>query len=191
MVRLTCEHCGTGYERERGREGRGRFCSIRCSSLAQPRRSKAERFWEKVDRSGECWVWTGDRDRWGYGRLWTHVDGKPTYEFAHRLSLEMVGSPVPAGLYALHTCDNPPCVNPEHLYAGTILDNNTDRESRGRRIAPRGEDHASALLTEWQVRDIRARYPHAASASALASEHGVSRSLIRAVASRRLWKHVV
>jgi hypothetical protein len=90
----------------------------------------AERFWSKVDRRGpdECWVWTGAVDAHGYGRI--NVDGKSTK--VGRVSLVLSGVEVPTGLGALHTCDNPPCVNPAHLYAGTQRDNARDAIERGR-----------------------------------------------------------
>lgn len=80
-------------------------------------------FWDFVERSGECWNWTGPTNRKGYG-LWKR-------SLAHRFSLaEAVPSPDPS-LFACHTCDNPPCVNPAHLYWGTAADNARDLVERG------------------------------------------------------------
>jgi hypothetical protein len=85
----------------------------------------ARRFDDFVDRSsgGGCWTWTGPCDRGGYGR-W----GK---KLAHRLALAAAQGPIPAGKMALHRCDNPPCVNPKHLYVGTASDNMRDALARG------------------------------------------------------------
>ena len=85
-------------------------------------------FWDFVDKSGDCWVWTGPTNRKGYG-WWS---GNGTRGLAHRLSLSM-HDPLPSeALMACHHCDNPPCVNPAHLYWGTARDNADDMVERSR-----------------------------------------------------------
>lgn len=92
-------------------------------------------FWDQVRASGDCWNWTGRRYSNGYG----YVQGYSfTEKFAHRLSWTMANGPIPGGMWVLHHCDNPPCVNPEHLYIGTAKDNAQDRERRGRGNHPVG-----------------------------------------------------
>lgn len=91
----------------------------------------AERFWPKVDKSGECWVWTASRDRTGYGKF-GRGGGKRGWTKASRVSWEIHFGPVPDGLWVLHRCDNPPCVRPDHLFLGTCGDNNRDTASKGR-----------------------------------------------------------
>lgn len=86
------------------------------------------KFWNQVDKSGECWLWTGCRDDQGYGRTW--ADGKSTN--THRLAYRLAHGEIPESAYVLHSCDNPPCVNPAHLRIGTQLDNMRDRSERGR-----------------------------------------------------------
>lgn len=82
-----------------------------------------ERFWEKVDKSGECWVWTGARDDVnGYGMF--RLDGRTRR--AHRLAWEDQHGAIPAGSLLCHHCDNPPCLRSEHLYIGTQKDNMRD-----------------------------------------------------------------
>lgn len=91
-----------------------------------PAPRQARYFWdfvEKTSRTG-CWTWTGKRNRAGYG-LW----GK---KLAHRVSLAMEQGPIAEGMLALHRCDNPPCVNPKHLYPGSSKDNVRDMLARGR-----------------------------------------------------------
>ena len=99
-------------------------------------RTVAERFWSKVpDQPGmDCWLWTGARDRHGYGRInYRTEDGPHRSVPAHRISyLLCVGNP--QGLSVCHTCDNPPCVNPSHLFLGSQSDNMRDAISKGRRL---------------------------------------------------------
>lgn len=100
-------------------------------------RSLEERFWEKVDKRGpdECWLWKAGRDRNGYGHIGV---GKGRSTRAHRVSWELAnGSEIPVGLLACHTCDNPPCVNPAHIFIGTMADNLQDASAKGR-VDPKG-----------------------------------------------------
>lgn len=88
----------------------------------------AERFWAKVDKSGDCWLWTGHKGSSGYGIFW--IQRRPTQ--AHRLAYELSIGPIPHGLFACHHCDNPPCVRPAHLFLGTAKDNYWDARTKGR-----------------------------------------------------------
>lgn len=96
------------------------------------------RFWSKVEKTETCWVWTKGKDAQGYGAF--SFNGKNVR--AHRFSYELVHGPTE--LSVLHHCDNPPCVNPNHLYAGTHSDNMKDAHSRNRMDyskLPHGDDH--------------------------------------------------
>lgn len=96
-----------------------------------------------------CWIWNGRIHPNGYGALSRHIK-------AHRASYEVFKGPIPAGLCVLHTCDNPPCVNPLHLFAGTRSDNMQDCSAKGRLkiVHKRGEENQQAKLTNEQAAEI-------------------------------------
>jgi len=90
----------------------------------------APRFWAKVAKSDGCWLWTGARASNGYGSF--RFADRPCATAAHRAAWELACGPIPHGMHVLHRCDNPPCVNPAHLFLGTHLENVRDREAKGR-----------------------------------------------------------
>ena len=138
-------------------------------------------------RENGCWEWTGARDteRGGYGHL--RVEGRTVR--AHRWAWFLAHDKHPEG-FVLHSCDNPPCCNPAHLFVGTAADNSRDMVSKGRCRPYRGEANTNALLTEQAVRAIRAN-ERSESQRAMAHRFGVSRGTIVSVLQRRNWKHVL
>lgn len=149
-----------------------------------------QRFWEKVDRAGECWNWLGCKDHAGYGQI--RLDGK--LMLAHRASWLLHHDSIPDDLFVCHHCDNPGCVNPGHLFIGTNRDNMQDASRKGRlhnQNVPRGEVIVSPVLTEAQVIAIRGVYSAGnVTQRSLATEYGVSCSTIRDILKRRTWRHV-
>lgn len=155
-----------------------------------PPPSVSERFWTKVDKKGEndCWNWFGAKNRKGYGQI--KSDG--VLKIAHRLSYEMHVGVIPDGHFVCHTCDNPSCVNPAHLFTGTAADNNADRDAKGRSHTHRGDDHPSAILTYDDVRLIREEYALGrVSQVVLADKFGVSNSAIHLIVKRKVWSEVL
>jgi len=143
------------------------------------------RFWSHVDTSGNCWVWTGATDSHGYGHFRDHG---VTYA-AHRFSYCLTYGPMPENKPdVLHTCDNPPCCRPEHLFAGTNADNNRDAAQKGR--SARGERNGHAKLTAQDVQQLRQAYIAGETQTSLSSRLNMAQSSISAIVRRRKWKHL-
>lgn len=138
--------------------------------------------WEsRIEKTESCWLWRGQIGTYGYGYI--SLNGKPT--LAHRFVYEQLVGPIPQGLYLLHSCDTPACVNPDHLRCGTQKENIQDAVDRGR--IEKGEDRYNAKLTETDIRAIRADGRPKAH---IARDYGVTRALIRGIQAGRRWKHV-
>jgi len=158
-----------------------------------------EQFWKRVDKSGECWPWTGYKNQCGYGVTYK----RNKHVLAHRLAWEIVHGAIPNGMQVLHKCDNPRCCNPAHLFLGTHKDNMEDMTRKGRRVRgeqlrlsiknpPRGERCARTKLTSAQVLEIRRRYrPRVVSVSMLAKEFGINRSAIWKIVRGQRWRHLL
>jgi hypothetical protein len=150
-------------------------------------KSSPERFWSKVDKSADCWLWTGAQKGGGYGAF--RFEGKG--ELAHRVSYSLSYGPIPDGMLVCHTCDVKACVNPSHLFLGTHSDNMLDMVAKGRRFMPVGAQHSHAKLTREQVLAIRsAAEVLDVNASWLAKLFGVTRANVRAILTKQTWKHV-
>lgn len=147
------------------------------------RSSVDDRFWSKVLKADDgCWVWTASRDRDGYG----YVGLGGVTRRAHRVSWSMANGNIPPGLFVCHSCDNPPCVNPAHLFLGTLADNNKDRAAKGR--SAKGERHGQAKLTEEKVAFIRSKYAKGGvTKKSLAEQFGVDASTIGLVINGKQW----
>lgn len=157
------------------------------------------RFWSKVDRSGPvpghaqhlgpCWLWLGAHNSRGYG----HMKVRGAVAPAHRMSWVLANGPLPLGggyhgTCVLHRCDNPGCVNPAHLFAGSNADNMADMKRKRR--SPCGADHPRSRLTAERVRGIRVRSQQGVRQADIASEFGISGALVSMVVTRKVWGHV-
>jgi hypothetical protein len=192
----TCEQCGADFA-PRPSSG-NRMCSPKCrnAALILP---MADRFWPKVTKGDDCWEWSRKRDRRGYGRFATTSS---RYVSAHRMAWELTHGEIPKGLSVLHRCDNPPCVRPDHLFLGTPADNVADmlakgRESRGKQHGAaiknprRGSDKPEAILTDDQVRAIRAAFTgKRGELAALARRYGIRPSHAWKIVHRTIWAHI-
>lgn len=212
-----CEHCGIPFFARRGniKRGWGKFCSTPCRIAAQRATSVMDRFWSKVNKTDGCWLWTAGTWSQGYGAF--SLNGKNIR--ATRFIYELTYGPIPDGLLVCHNCDNPRCVRPDHLFLGTIDDNNQDMKRKGRyaqgsthgsrtkpeRVArgnqtgshlhpesrPRGENNWNARLTTDQVTEMRRRYDAGeVSTNQLANEYGIHQSSAWAIVRHKTWTHI-
>lgn len=152
-----------------------------------------ERFWSYVDRGGECWEWQAYRDKDGYGRF-TVRELFPSPKGAHQLAYILTKGPIPEGMNVCHSCDNPPCCNPDHLFLGTTLVNVRDKIAKGRIVVgvlPLGEDRPGATLRNDQAREIRALYAAGGiTQKQIARQFGTSRSTVAEIVQGKRWRHV-
>jgi hypothetical protein len=140
-----------------------------------------DRFWENVRRDRGCWAWSGPVCRDGYGKIGL---GKRIYA-SHRIAFFLTKGLIAEGLIVCHTCDNPPCCNPDHLWLGTHADNADDKVNKGR--SRKGVAHPRAILTEQDVVKIRA---DPRGARTLARIYGVARSTISHARTGLSWGHI-
>ena len=146
-----------------------------------------KKFWSKVDKTKNCWEWTGRYHKQGYGFMDINKKG----ELTHRISWVINRGKIPKGICVLHKCDNPKCVNPDHLFLGTHTDNMRDMVSKGRRFHTFGENTPHRILNDFQVIEIKKllklKFPY----KELAKAFGVSRSTINDIVSGYTWNHIL
>lgn len=195
-------HCGCG-ERTTKFKATNRSCGqikgkyakfvvLHHNRVRERQKGKTEdRFWRKVDICGsdECWEWTGSRNEDGYG----HFLYDEKVGLSHRYFWRLHFGGIPDGLNVLHRCDNPPCVNPKHLFLGTQKDNALDRNSKGRRTYEdvSCEKNANAKLTNndvWKIRRLlevgNLSHPE------IANMFGVNRRTISSIKMGAGWKRL-
>lgn len=209
-ITKVCPQCGTEYIRRYGLRHRSGFCSRACASKALGPTKKGthtvETFWALVGPpSGpkKCREWLGYKEpTHGYGR----VGFQGRLRAAHRLAYELThGITLPtsdrsrSSLMILHSCDNPPCCNPDHLRIGTGKDNSADCVLRGRQRngvytrpdrVPRGKGHGNAKLSEKDIVLIRRMRDEGEKLRSLASHFKVSESSISVICRGIAWKHI-
>jgi len=184
---LTLGHYGTKDEAERVlREAR--------ASLGLPN-SLEEAFRQRIARNDRtaCWEWTGPYEAFGYGRFW--IKGRGRHYKAHRVAAWLwKGFDLDSEMHVLHHCDNPACVNPDHLYIGTNVENGRDRSVRRRCRVPhprgQGEANHNAVLTDAIVRDIKARVRSGERQHLLAKKYGISQAHVSRLVRGKSWAHV-
>lgn len=148
-----------------------------------------KRFWTRVKKTKECWIWQGALRGGGYGAVWIG-GGKGGHHPAHRIAYELTYGPISPAIQVLHNCDNPPCVRPDHLFLGTSLTNMQDKIKKGRagNTRPHHFTYHNAKLTPVLAAQIRNEYkPYLVSLSALAHKYGVSKRAVLRVIHHVTW----
>jgi hypothetical protein len=176
----------THRERELVRGQHTRFCrGHRLTSTPE------SMFWKHVTPGpiDECWEWQGYVNEQGYGQF--RCGSGPLLR-AHRVSYEIHHGPIPDGHHVCHRCDNRPCVNPCHLFAGTDADNLSDMDAKGRRVnAPQlGEKHGMSKMTVADVHAIRELATAGIEYREIGRRYGISGTHAHRIATRKSWRHV-
>lgn len=159
----------------------------------------AQRFLAKINTDGPtvraelgpCHLWTGTRNQEpsGYGRI--RIGGRDGYmELAHRVAWEFEEGPIPAGMFVLHRCDNPPCVRRSHLFLGSHAANMADCAAKGRTKKQRGSRHAMTKLTEVDVVAMRMAWSRGELLRAIAGRYGIRKSTASYIVNGHTWTHV-
>jgi hypothetical protein len=151
-----------------------------------PRVNTETDFWNKVNISSldECWTWKLSKSKSGYGK--TFFNGKDWR--AHRLAWFLTNGDKPESV--CHKCDNPSCVNPNHLFAGNNQINTADRHAKGRDAKPKGEKHPLSKLKEHEILDIRVMAEDGISNKLIAAKYKIHKTTVRDIIARRRWKHI-
>ncbi len=195
-ITANCVHCGIEFHPlpSEIKKGIGRFCSAPCAYKGKYG-TVEEQFWRNVTKGDGCWTYKRVSQR-GYGKI--RANGK--HLRAHRLSWEMANGPIPVGLLVCHSCDNPSCIRPDHLFLGTNADNAADRNAKGRtargpasvqKNPARGERSGMAVLTTAKVKRIRRLYATGHySQQAIADVIGIDQTHISRVVRGVAWAHV-
>ncbi len=144
------------------------------------------RFWAKVNKTDTCWLWTSciTKHSVAYGRFW--AEGRT--HLAHRVSWKLAHGAIPDALCVLHRCDEPLCVNPGHLFLGTMQENIADRDQKGR--TARGERNGWATITAADVVEVRRLLAIGLTQTQTAIDSGISRNIVHDIKCGRGWKCV-
>lgn len=162
--------------------------SCGCLNKPKPLQERFEKYFE-IGSPFECWEWTASKHYKGYGEFSWSVNGKTVKNKAHRLSYIFYkdGTELKTDDFICHHCDNPICVNPEHLFKGTNQDNVDDKMKKGRHKTPKGEKHWASKLNSKDVKTIKELIDNGERTSIIANKFNVNPSTICDIKSGRTW----
>lgn len=175
-----CKDCKNQYNRKYHKKWRA---SLRARIHRSQPISERLDFYTFYSPDG-CWYWTGSV-RNGYGTIL--IPDKKVPVSTHRLSYQFHKGPIPDGLFVCHRCDNPLCINPDHLFLGTAADNNQDRTRKGRGRAPKGPSHRNSKFTESDIINIRSS---SLMPSQIAKKYSVAHATIANIVRRKSYKDI-
>lgn len=190
MVESNCIICGKHFlaRNEQIRKGTGKCCSVKCRGLYVNKPIPVEdRIMKFISVKGadDCWEFNGSRNPDGYGNIGIS-NGRA--DRAHRVMYKIHNGEIPKGMVVMHTCDNPPCCNPNHLKLGTQQDNIADMVAKKRLVNKFGEESALSKLKEFQVKEIRLKFTGTKGEKAsLAREYSVSQTTINNILTGKNW----
>lgn len=207
MKKNKCEQCGIDFERHYIR----RFCCKKCWHIFNSKtiasyndtrfqwknctdEEKLERirirFESKVIKSDGCWGWNGHLNKNGYTCLISGCRGKGFKErYGHRISWLLFRGEIPEGKVICHSCDNPKCTNPDHLWLGTHQENLKDMQLKQR--GNLGTNHGNSILDDEDVREIRKMYDNGIKVTNIMEIFKLGRAHIHLIGKRKSWKHVI
>lgn len=154
--------------------------------IREIKRPDAERFWSKVDKSGDCWLWTAARWSTGYGGM--KISG--SRYLAHRIAYAIANGSTPGGMSVLHECDTPLCVRPDHLSIGTQAKNMADAVSRNRFRRSKDKPLGWRKLNPELVAEIRALGAARTGYDGISKKYGISRGMVGHIVRRKAWAWV-
>jgi hypothetical protein len=145
-----------------------------------------KKFWSRVDKKSadECWLWIGAFDKDGYGQMRDGI--RKIQDRGHKFSYRLHFGVIPKNMCVCHKCDNPSCVNPNHLFLGTALDNQKDKMAKNRHA--KGESQGHSKLTNEQISQIRSRAND--DYKVLCSEFNIVPSTVYRIWHKESWKHI-
>lgn len=156
---------------------KNRTISCGCSRKEIPKK----RFYSLFDKSEGCWIWKGKLNTGGYGKYGYNTN-------AHRKMYEYEFGPIPKGMQVCHTCDVRKCVNPDHLFLGTITDNQKDKVKKNRQA--KGSQIANSILTEEIVLEVRKMRLAGNMYKKISEKFKISWDLVKRICQNTQWKHV-
>lgn len=149
------------------------------------------RFDERINIVGECWCWIGSKCKDGYGQFHVKIDGKWKSIRPHRYSYEIFKGEIGDKKVVCHHCDNPSCVNPEHLFLGTQKDNIQDALKKKRMVGPRGMQQWQAKFIDEDIKKIRLLNKEGMNGNQISKLYKVDRRVIYDILKNVTWRHVI